>query len=177
MPFAETSPIKKKKRESGRNQATFATKDPSSLRPSCRHLQHLLSRTLTVFVNADLSWEIFLKSTIGTQPSCPHVPPTGEGISLLNPVHKVWKRLLFLHMQRHQCKPIRNVRNTGNMTPPKGNVFQVANSKGTGIYTVWQRNKNVLRKSSKLAENTNRQRNEIRETLHEQNEKLKRQKS
>lgn len=41
------------------------------------------------------------------------------GISLPWAVTKDWKRWLLLHMQRQQYKTPGNMKNQGNMTPPK----------------------------------------------------------
>lgn len=46
-------------------------------------------------------------------------PPTGEDLSLLKSVHKVWKRQLLLKVHRHLSKATGITGNQGNTTPPK----------------------------------------------------------
>ena len=83
-------------------------------------------------------------------------------------------------MQRQQHKTSSNVRNQGNITLPKDhNNLLVINSKDMEIYDIFNKEFKiaVLRKLNELQENRGRQYNEIRNTIHEQNEKLNKGKS
>lgn len=89
-------------KKSRRNTTALATKDSNI--PCCcsRYLQPLLPTIPTDFSNADLSWWNRSASTLllslhpksellhPTQ-QAPSYPPVGKGLSLLNPVSKIWK--------------------------------------------------------------------------------------
>jgi len=102
-----------------------------------------------------------------------------EGISVPQAVTKDWKRCLLHHMQRQQCKTSRNMKRQGKMTPPKNhNDLPVSDPQNMEIYNMPDKEFKiaVLRKPNKHSESPEGQFNEIRKTIHEQNEKFNKEK-
>lgn len=100
----------------------------------------------------------------------------GEGFLLLNLVSIDWKRWLFLQMFRHQCKATRTMKNQGNVIPPKEqNKALMTSPEEMEIYKLPDDKFKIViwRMLSELQEDTDRQADKIRETIHEQNKSNK----
>lgn len=86
-------------------------------------------------------------------------------------ISKDWRKWLLPQMQKEQCKTSKSMKNQGTMTLPKEhNDFPVTDSKEMKIYYLPDKEFKItiLRKLGKLQENTERQCNEVRNTIHEQ---------
>lgn len=118
-------------KESGRNTTVLATKDSNI--PCCcsRYLQSSLPMIPTDFSNADFSWWNCSVSTLLLSPhpksellhptqQAPSYPPVGKGLSLLNPVSKIWKRCMFFQVWRHQHRATRNIKRSRKHDNNKG---------------------------------------------------------
>lgn len=75
-------------------------------------------------------------------------------------------------MHDYQLKDIRNMKKQENMTSPKVHKnFPITDTKEMDL-SYMKKNSKCLRKLSKIQVNTERQLNELRRTIHEQNKKF-----
>lgn len=97
-----------------------------------------------------------------------------KGISTMKSVDKNWGWLL-LQIQKQQCKNPKNTKNQGSITTPKDhNNLTVTEPKDMEMYDLPNKEFKmaVLRILNELQENIEIQFNDIRKTIHNQNEKF-----
>lgn len=93
---------------------------------------------------------------------------TGKGIAQTKPICKDWNKSLLLQMHRHQCITTKIKDNQGNMISPKKQIkASITDPKEMGTYNLPNKEfkRIVLRKLSKLQEDTQKQFYKIRKII------------